>query len=59
MIDSFLLYFMGLQMIIKIPFYLGTVNILYQFKLNLAYIEKIKFVYAYIMLSRRMIFFNI
>ena len=41
-----------------IVLYLGMVKILYQFKLNIAYIENIQFVDAYIMLSTRIIYFQ-
>ena len=45
-----LFHFMELKMITKMPFYLGMVNTLYKFMLNIAYIENIRFVDAYTML---------
>ena len=54
----FFLHLIRVQMITTIPLYLETVKILYQLKLNLAYIENIPFVDAYIMLSRRIIYFQ-
>ena len=53
-----LLNFLRLQMIMIIPSHLGMVILVYQFKLNVAYIKNIKFVDAYIMLSKKIIYFQ-
>ena len=45
-------------MILMTLFHLGMVNTVYQFKLNISYIENKQFLGAYIMLSIRTIYFE-
>ena len=56
--DGCFFHLMRLQMITTMPFQLVMSKILQQFKLNISYIDNIKFVDAYIMLSRSIIYFQ-